>query len=91
MAKIYVNITEIVMININGEDCTLITDISKWESYEPTAVIDWMRNHDTIEYWETWKTLYNPNLNPFEFDGVKKETGRYRDTYVNRNTASRFL
>jgi hypothetical protein len=53
-----------------------LTDLAKFKSDEPTAVIDnWMRNRNTIEYLGIWESLYNPNFKPLEFDGFKKEAG----------------
>ncbi len=53
-----------------------MTDIAKYESDEPTAVIgNWMRNRNTIEYLGIWESLYNPQFNPLEFEGFKKEAG----------------
>ena len=34
-----------------------------------------MRNRNTIEFLGIWETLYNPNFNPLEFEGVRKEAG----------------
>ena len=34
-----------------------------------------MRNRNTIEFLGIWESLYNPNFNPLEFEGVKKEAG----------------
>ena len=53
-----------------------MTDIAKYKSDDPTAVIgNWMRNRNTIEYLGIWESLYNPQFNPLEFEGVKKEAG----------------
>lgn len=34
-----------------------------------------MRNRNTIEFLGIWEQLNNPNFNPVEFDGFKKEAG----------------
>ena len=34
-----------------------------------------MRNRNTIEYLGLWETLYNPNFNPLEFEGVRRNAG----------------
>ena len=34
-----------------------------------------MRNRNTIEYLGVWESLYNPNFNPTEFEGFKKNAG----------------
>jgi hypothetical protein len=28
-----------------------------------------------VEFLGIWETLYNPNFNPFEFEGIRKEAG----------------
>ena len=58
------------------DDYISLTDIAKYKSNEPAAVIsNWMRNRNTIEYLGIWESLYNPNFNPIEFDGFRKEAG----------------
>ena len=32
-----------------------------------------MRNRNTIEFLGLWETLYNPNFNPFEFEGIRNQ------------------
>lgn len=39
------------------------------------VIANWMRNRNTIEYRGLWETLYNPNFNPLEFEGVRKQAG----------------
>ena len=34
-----------------------------------------MRNRNTIEYLGIWESLYNPQFNPLEFEGFRKEAG----------------
>ena len=34
-----------------------------------------MRNRNTVEFLGIWETLHNPNFNPLEFEGVRKEAG----------------
>ena len=62
---------------VNGIDYICITDIAKQKNeIDPAGVIaNWMRNRNTIEYLGLWETLYNPNFNPLEFEGFKKEAG----------------
>ena len=76
MAKINVNDTPVTVIYHNDNDYISLTDIAKYKSNEPAAVIsNWMRNRNTIEYLGIWESLYNPNFNPIEFDGFRKEAG----------------
>ena len=58
-------------------DLICLTDIAKFKNSEdPNGVIaNWMRNRNTVEFLGIWETLYNPNFNPLEFEGVRKEAG----------------
>lgn len=53
-----------------------LTDIARYKSDDPTAVIqNWMRNRDVIEFLGLWERLHNPDFNPLEFEGFRKEAG----------------
>lgn len=53
-----------------------LTDIARYKSDDPTAVIqNWMRNRDVIEFLGLWERLHNPDFNPLEFEGFKKQAG----------------
>ena len=39
------------------------------------VIKNWLRNRDTIEFIGLWEKLNNPNFNPVEFDGFRKEAG----------------
>ena len=76
MAKITIEKTIISIIKVNEEDFISITDIAKFKSDDPAAVIgNWMRNRNTIEYLGIWETLYNPDFKPLEFEGFRKQAG----------------
>ena len=80
MAKrntIIVKDTTIRTLSKDGIDYICITDIAKQRNpIDPNGVIaNWMRNRNTIEYLGLWETLYNPNFNPLEFEGFRKEAG----------------
>ncbi len=76
MAKITVKDTSVTIISVNENDYINLTDIAKYKSNDPTAVIgNWLRNRNTIEYLGIWENLYNPNFKPLEFEGFKKEAG----------------
>lgn len=49
MAKIIVQNTNITIISVNGDDYISLTDLARYKSDEPNAVIaNWMRNRNTI-------------------------------------------
>lgn len=76
MAKINVKETDITILKINEIDYISLTDIAKYKSDDPSAVMgNWLRNRNTIEYLGIWETLYNPNFKPLEFEGFRKEAG----------------
>ena len=76
MAKITVKDTSVTIISVNENDYISLTDIARYKSDDPTAVIgNWLRNRNTIEYLGIWESLYNPSFKPIEFEGFKKEAG----------------
>lgn len=76
MAKIKVNETEITIVLVNEADYISLTDIAKYKTDDASAVIaNWMRNRNTIKFLGIWESLYNPNFEPVEFEGFKKEAG----------------
>ena len=52
-----------------------LTDIAKYRNEDdPRFVIqNWMRNRNTIEFLGVWEELHNPDFNPLEFEGIKKQ------------------
>ena len=64
-------------MNVNGVDYIWITDIARQKNdIDPNGVIgNWMHNRNTIEFLGLWETLYNPNFNPREFEGVRNQAG----------------
>jgi hypothetical protein len=80
MAKrntIIVKDTTIRTLSKDEIDYICITDIAKQRNpIDPNGVIaNWMRNRNTIEYLGLWETLYNPNFNPLEFEGFRRNAG----------------
>ena len=76
MQKVNVKDTSVNVIKYDETDFISLTDIAKFKSEEPNAVIaNWLRNRNTIEYLGIWETLYNTDFNPLEFEGFKKEAG----------------
>jgi hypothetical protein len=75
--EIIVKDVSIKTMNVNGIDYICITDIAKQKNtVDPNGVIgNWMRNRNTIEFLGIWETLHNPNFNPIEFEGFRKEAG----------------
>lgn len=62
--------------SLHENDYICITDIAKYKTSEPDTVIaNWMRSRNTIEFLGIWETLNNPNFNPVEFEGFRKQAG----------------
>jgi hypothetical protein len=76
-AKIEVRGTEIAVIQHQGEDYISLTDIAKSKNADhPDDLIrNWLRNRNTLELLGIWEQLHNPEFNPVEFDGIKKQAG----------------
>ena len=71
MVKITVKDTNVTVISVNDNDYINLTDIAKYKSDDPTAVIgNWLRNRNTIEYLGIWEGLYNSDFNPPRIRGV---------------------
>jgi hypothetical protein len=65
----------------NQADYISITDIARYKSDDPAAVIqNWLRNRETLEFLGLWEKLNNPGFKPLEFEGFRKEAGR--NTFV---------
>lgn len=69
--------TDIAVISAIGQDDYIsLTDIARYRSDDPTAVIsNWMRSKDTIEFLGLWEQLNNADFKPLEFEGFRNEAG----------------
>lgn len=75
-STINANGVEIRIASSKEADYISLTDIAKYRSDDPNAVIqNWLRNRNTIEYLGLWEKINNPNFKPLEFEGFRKEAG----------------
>lgn len=75
-AIIHANGIDIRVSSSVEADYISLTDIAKYRSDDPNAVIqNWLRNRNTIEFLGLWEKMNNPTFNPLEFEGFKKEAG----------------
>jgi hypothetical protein len=77
MAKINVLRRVVTVQRRNDEDYICLTDIARYKDSERTdyLILNWLRNRNTIEFLGIWEHLNNPDFNPIEFDGIKKQAG----------------
>ncbi|MBM6732875.1 DNA-binding protein [Megasphaera sp. ASD88] len=75
-AIIHANGIDIRVSSSVEADYISLTDIAKYRSDDPNAVIqNWLRNRNTIEFLGLWEKMNNPTFKPLEFEGFKKEAG----------------
>lgn len=77
MAKINVLRHDVKLISLDDEDFISLTDIARFKDKDRTDYIiqNWLRNRNTIEFLGIWEQLNNPDFNPIEFDGFRKQAG----------------
>jgi len=87
MPKIQVLDNEISIYKLNDEDYICITDIARYKDPDRTDYIiqNWLRNRNTIEFLGIWERLNNPDFNPIEFDGFRKQSGLNSFTHTARH------
>src|SRR5882762_10183077 len=69
--------TTIAIVSQKGDDYICVTDVARYKDSERTDYIiqNWLRNRNTIEFLGIWEQLNNPDFNPIEFDGIRKQAG----------------
>ncbi len=77
MARIKVLNKEIKLYSVKEEDYISLTDIARYKDSKRSDYIiqNWLRNRNTIEFLGIWEHLNNPDFNPIEFDGIRKQAG----------------
>ncbi len=69
--------TPVTVLSQNQQDFISLTDIARYKDAERTdyLISNWLRNRDTVEFLGIWEQLNNPDFNPIEFDGIKRQAG----------------
>jgi hypothetical protein len=67
-----------IPISIVKNDYISLSDIANGFEGGTGLIEKWIRNKNTIEYLAVWETLYNPDFNSPEFEGIKMEAGTNR-------------
>ena len=78
MAKIIVQNTEINITIINDRDYISLTDMVRNIENGLALIEKWLRNKNTIEFLGIWESMYNPDFNSPEFEGIKNAAGLNR-------------
>ena len=78
MAKIVVQNTEINITIINDRDYISLTDMVRNIENGLALIEKWLRNKNTIEFLGIWESMYNPDFNSPEFEGIKNAAGLNR-------------
>ena len=67
----------ITILSQSQNDFISLTDIARFKDSKRTDYIiqNWLRNRNTIEFLGVWEQLNNPDFNPIEFDGIRKQAG----------------
>ena len=62
-----------------------LTDIARYRNSDDPrfAILNWMRNRNTIEFLGLWESLHNPSFNRVQFDTFKTEAGLNRFDMLN--------
>jgi hypothetical protein len=68
---------KIVIFSQKDKDYISLTDIARYKNPDRTdyLISNWIRNRNTIEFLGIWEEINNPNFNPIEFDGFRKQSG----------------
>jgi hypothetical protein len=69
--------TSVSVFTEKQSDYISLTDMARYKDSERTDYIiqNWLRNRNTIELLGFWEQLNNPDFNPIEFEGFKKQAG----------------
>jgi hypothetical protein len=75
--KIEVLSREVRLAGVNDHDYVCLTDIARYKNPEASddLIRNWLRNRNTIEFLGIWEQINNPDFNPVEFDGIRKQAG----------------
>lgn len=75
--KLEVQGTTVTILTRKDDDYISLTDIARHKDSERTDYLiqNWLRNRNTIEFLGIWEHLNNPEFNPIEFDGIRRQAG----------------
>ncbi len=90
--KIQVLTRELRITDVNEQDYVSLTGIARCKNPDASddLIRNWLRNRNTLESLGLWVQINNPGFNSVEFDGIRKQPGRYGGTYAHLEIALEF-
>ncbi len=75
--KVEVMSREVRITSVDSQDYICLTDIARYKNPDASddLIRNWLRNRNTIEFLGIWEQINNPDFNPVEFDGIRKQAG----------------
>jgi len=69
--------TSVKIQAVGTDDYICLTDIAKSKNaaHPDDLIRNWLRNRNSLELLGIWEQLHNPDFNPVEFDGIRKQSG----------------
>jgi hypothetical protein len=69
--------TSVKIQAVGSDDYICLTDIAKSKNpqHPDDLIRNWLRNRNSLELLGIWEHLHNPDFNPVEFDGIRKQSG----------------
>jgi hypothetical protein len=69
--------TSVKIQAVGSDDYICLTDIAKSKNpqHPDDLIRNWLRNLNSLELLGIWEHLHNPDFNPVEFDGIRKQSG----------------
>lgn len=71
---------QIQLLEQGDQDYMSLTDMTQKFEGGSSLIEAWLRNKNTVEFLGVWESLYNPNFNSPEFEGIRSQAGLNRFT-----------
>lgn len=73
--KIHIEGQEISIKSVNDQDYISLTDMVRNLQNPGTAIGNWLRNRNTLEFLAVWEEINNKEFNSLEFEEIKNQSG----------------
>jgi hypothetical protein len=78
MGKLYVDGTEIQVLQLDEDDYISLTDMVRKIDNGSALIEKWLRNKNTIEFLGMWEEMYNADFNTVAYEEIMLEAGLNR-------------